>query len=135
MPTVVASLACCTIQQIDTHLVPAIAKLRNEKDLSRIVSETMRDEIRTAVAAAEAPELQEEMMMGVLLGVFSFDKGCRQKSHIQISRMPPGLRRKYLDVFDRLVDSQSAHLRGEAFYCLGQIQRHNRRPSIQCRFL
>jgi hypothetical protein len=120
IPTVVASLAGCTIHQIHTHLIPAIAKLRNE-DLNPIASKTMYDEIRAAVTAIEAAELQDEMM-DVLLDVFSFDKGCRRKSHIQLYEMPSDQRHKYLDIFDRLVDSKFAHLRGEAYYCLGQLR-------------
>lgn len=124
LPPIISGLSCCTMDQISSQLVPAITQLRT--DLHLIDAHALRIEIETVVSLFVSEDLRWEMS-SVLMDAMSADKGFRRIGHIRIRRMPSPIRAQYLDVLDRLVSSEADHIRGEAYYCLGQIPDHSGR--------
>nr|WP_269434815.1 TIR domain-containing protein [Cochlodiniinecator piscidefendens] len=122
LPSVLSSLNCCTFVQLERVLLPALK--HSFENVIQADEQGFELEIDNALKSlgdwSNSPEIAK-----ILLEAVSLDKGQRRIAHIRMRRMPKKTRKRFLDVFEVLLDSKVEHIRGEAYYCLAQILDEN----------
>jgi len=123
LPGPVRRLSCCSIEEVDSKLLPALAKLRasvqesaialpSEEDLQKIAADAVSSHVAISHSAAVTQLVTEAL---------SVERDRRRMAHTAVQQGPENVRKGFLQTMLALTRHANSRLRGEAFYCLGQV--------------
>ena len=120
LPDPLGRLAWCSLESLEGDLLPPLLDLAKKKKVEWVADTEVTQELDKAVGAAAQERIAAEVRQLLILAL-SGDKGKRRHAHTRLRRMPDHSRQGVSRVLDVLARSPNDHIRGEAYYCLGEI--------------
>ena len=122
LPGPLRNLNFCQFHDVSTKLLPALAHLDQQLDATvPVATDAEIAEIATATTAHVVPKHHAADVMPLLKQALSPERAVRRLAHIAIRQGVQTLRSTFLDVMIRLTRHPMDRIRGEAFYCVGDI--------------
>ena len=123
LPFPLRDLNFCRLTDVPTKLLPALSRLVQEGGLSQpeITDVEINEVVNTAASSLCLPKYQTMQAIPLVRQALSSDRANRRVAHTAIRQGAQTLRGTFLEIMALLADHPVDHVRGEAYYCLGDI--------------
>lgn len=121
LPGPLHDLNFCQFEEVSSKLLPALAQLARQLETS--VPGASEDEIDAIAGAATAnlPRHRVNEVMPLVKNALSSERSSRRLAHTAIRQGVQSLRSSFLETMTALTEHPIDRIRGEAYYCLGDI--------------
>jgi len=125
LPDPLRQLNVCSVDAISTKLIPALARLSSELGLSsELIDETELDHISLSACNDAGIGRLAKDIAPLVAQAFSTNREARRLSHTTVRQCAQSLRSAFLETMVLLSAHPIERIRGEAYYCLGDLRHH-----------